>query len=135
MNKRCPFDSSNCFEYLDINIIIVHKYINTDDFIQNRRKRFHFEKRIRCGFHQDIEISGKKENMFEKFLHILSFRLRSPRSNSPQRASQASRPHSRNVSPSFADSTFSAVHAALNKRHVQVNGSPFFVIFSLSPIE
>ncbi|CAF1412145.1 unnamed protein product [Rotaria sp. Silwood1] len=47
-------------------------------------------------------------------------RLRSPRSNSPQRPTQASRPHSRNVSPSFADSTFSAVHAALNKRQVQV---------------
>lgn len=49
------------------------------------------------------------------------FRLRSPRSVSPQRPTQPSRPHSRNVSPSFADSTFSAVHAALNKRHVQVN--------------
>ncbi|CAF4826729.1 unnamed protein product [Rotaria sp. Silwood1] len=48
-------------------------------------------------------------------------RLRSPRSNSPQRPTQASRPHSRNVSPSFADSTFSAVHAALNKRQVQVH--------------
>ncbi|CAF4529079.1 unnamed protein product, partial [Rotaria socialis] len=46
-------------------------------------------------------------------------RLRSPRSNSPQRPIQASRPHSRNVSPSFVDSTFSAVHAALNKRQVQ----------------
>lgn len=49
------------------------------------------------------------------------FRLRSPRSVSPQRPTQSPRPHSRNVSPSFADSTFSAVHAALNKRHVQVN--------------
>ncbi|CAF4135726.1 unnamed protein product, partial [Rotaria sp. Silwood2] len=48
-------------------------------------------------------------------------RLRSPRSNSPQRPTQASRPHSRNVSPSFADSTFSAVQAALNKRQVQVH--------------
>ncbi|CAF4083580.1 unnamed protein product [Rotaria magnacalcarata] len=48
-------------------------------------------------------------------------RLRSPRSNSPQRPIQASRPHSRNVSPSFVDSTFSAVHAALNKRQVQVH--------------
>ncbi|CAF1509878.1 unnamed protein product [Rotaria sordida] len=47
-------------------------------------------------------------------------RLRSPRSNSPQRPTQASRPHSRNVSPSFADSTFSAVQAALNKRQVQI---------------
>ena len=47
-------------------------------------------------------------------------RLRSPRSVSPQRQTQASRPHSRNVSPSFADSTYSAVHAALSKRQVQV---------------
>ena len=52
------------------------------------------------------------------------FSLRSPRSVSPQRHTQASRPHSRNVSPSYADSTFSAVHAALNKRQVQVH-KPF----------
>lgn len=56
-------------------------------------------------------------------------RLRSPRSISPQRATQASRPHSRNVSPSFADSTFSAVHAALNKRQVQVSVTYSFVLF------
>ncbi len=55
------------------------------------------------------------------FILLNLFRLRSPRSVSPQRPTQASRPHSRNVSPSFADSTFSAVHAALNKRQVQVN--------------
>ncbi|CAM4772379.1 unnamed protein product [Rotaria magnacalcarata] len=46
-------------------------------------------------------------------------RLRSPRSISPQR--QTSLPRSRNISPSFADSTFSAVHAALNKRQVQIH--------------
>ncbi|CAF4163203.1 unnamed protein product, partial [Rotaria sp. Silwood2] len=46
-------------------------------------------------------------------------RLRSPRSISPQRQTSLSR--SRNVSPSFADSTFSAVHAALNKRQVQIH--------------
>ncbi|CAF4326856.1 unnamed protein product, partial [Adineta steineri] len=45
--------------------------------------------------------------------------IRSPRSHSPQRPTQASRPHSRNVSPSFGDSTFSAVNAALSKRQVQ----------------
>ncbi|CAF5002701.1 unnamed protein product, partial [Rotaria magnacalcarata] len=41
------------------------------------------------------------------------------RSISPQR--QTSLPRSRNISPSFADSTFSAVHAALNKRQVQIH--------------
>ncbi|CAF0803068.1 unnamed protein product [Rotaria sp. Silwood1] len=48
-------------------------------------------------------------------------RLRSPRSISPQRQVQTSIIRSRNVSPSFADSTFSAVHAALNKRQVQIH--------------
>ncbi|CAF3848033.1 unnamed protein product [Rotaria sordida] len=48
-------------------------------------------------------------------------RLRSPRSVSPQRQTQTSLSRSRNVSPSFADSTFSAVHAALNKRQVQIH--------------
>lgn len=58
-----------------------------------------------------------------------AFRLRSPRSVSPQRPTQTSRPQSRNVSPSFADSTFSAVHAALNKRQVQVLNSYFNRLF------
>jgi hypothetical protein len=56
------------------------------------------------------------------------FSLRSPRSISPQRHTQVTLSHSRNVSPSFADSTFSAVHAALNKRQVQVKYSLFLFI-------
>lgn len=69
--------------------------------------------------------SRKKYNRFQYkcicLIECHSFRLRSPRSVSPQRPTETSRPHSRTVSPSFADSTFSAVHAALNKRQVQVN--------------
>lgn len=64
------------------------------------------------------------------FLKVfLNFSLRSPRSISPQRQLSGTVLRSRNVSPSFADSTFSAVHAALNKRQVQVKSNEFCFLF------
>lgn len=53
--------------------------------------------------------------------------LTSPRSRSPVRRpyQSNSRPSSRNASP-FADATFSAVQAALNKRQLQVKIKQFF---------
>lgn len=72
------------------------------------------------------EIFLRNQKMIRLFF-FLNFSLRSPRSTSPQRTTQLIAGHSRNVSPSFADSTFSAVHAALNKRQVQV----FYLIFNV----
>ena len=58
----------------------------------------------------------------------------SPRSRSPVRRmnNNNSRPSSRNGSP-FADATYSAVQAALNKRQLQVN--PFIPPKFLSPVK